>query len=47
MLSDYLQKFQGSEVWRAAQYDNPQAGSTVEALTAREGKQANTANEKE
>jgi hypothetical protein len=47
MWSDYLQNLQGAEVWRAAKYVDPQAGATVEALTDREGKQANTAIEKE
>jgi len=47
MRSDYLQNLQGAEVWRAAQYTNPRAGRTVEALTDREGRQANTAAEKE
>ena len=32
---------------RAAQYANPRVGVTVETLTDREGKQANTALEKE
>jgi len=45
--SDYLQNIRGAEVWRAAQYAYPQAGMTVEALTDREGKQANTSLEKE
>ena len=29
-------------MWRAAPYPNPRVGMTVEALTDREGKQANT-----
>jgi hypothetical protein len=33
-------------VWRAAKYVNPCAGATVEVLTDREGKRANTATEK-
>jgi len=45
--SDYLQNLSGAEVWRAAQYANPRASMTVEALTDREGKQANTATEEE
>jgi hypothetical protein len=47
MWSEYLQNLRGAEVWRAARYVNPRAGMTVEALTDREGKQANTATEKE
>jgi len=34
-------------VWRAARYATPRAGMTVEALTYREGKRANTSLEKE
>jgi len=37
----------GAEVWRAARYANPRAGTTVEALTDRDGKQTNTSLEKE
>jgi len=37
----------GAEVWRAARYTNPRASMTVEAMTDREGKQANTGREKE
>jgi hypothetical protein len=44
---DFLQNLRGAEVWRAAQYANPRASMTVEAVTNREGKQANTATEKE
>jgi len=47
MWGDYLQNLGGAEVWRAAPYANPQAGTTVEALTDRDGKQANTSLEKE
>jgi hypothetical protein len=47
MWSDYLQNLRGAEVWRAAKYVDTRAGATVEALTDREGKQANTAMEKE
>ena len=47
MWSDYLQNLRGAEVWRAAQCTNPQGGMTVEAITDREGKQENTATEKE
>jgi len=47
MWGDYLQNLRGAEVWRAARYANPRAGTTVEALTDRDGKQANTSLEKE
>jgi hypothetical protein len=47
MFGDYLQRVRGAEVWRAARYANPQAGTTLEALTDRHGKQSNTALEKE
>jgi hypothetical protein len=47
MWSDYFKNLRGAEVWRAAQYANPGAGMTVEALTHREGKQANTSLAKE
>jgi len=47
MWSDYPQKVRGAEVWRAARYANPRASMTSEALTDREGKQANPATEKE
>jgi len=47
MWSEYLQNLRGADVWRAARYANPRAGMTVEALTDREGKQANTSQEKE
>jgi len=42
MWSEYFQNLRGAEVWRAARYANPRAGTTVEALTDREGKQVNT-----
>jgi hypothetical protein len=42
-----LQNLRGGEVWRAAKVTNPRVGATVEALTDREGKQANTIAEKE
>jgi len=45
--SEYLQNLRGAEVSRAARYANPRAGMTVEALTDREGQQANTSQEKE
>ena len=47
MWGDYLQNLTGAEVWRAARYANPRAGTTVEASTARDGKQAHTSLEKE
>jgi len=47
MWTEYMQNQRGAEVWRAARYANPRAGMTVEALTDREGKHANTSQEKE
>jgi len=47
MWSEYLQNLRGAEVWRAVRYANPRAGMTMEALTDREGKEANTSQEKE
>ena len=47
MWDDHLQNLRGGEVWRAAKFTNPRAGATVEALTDREGKQANTIAKKE
>jgi hypothetical protein len=47
MWSEYLQNLRGAEVWRAARYANTREGMSVEAPTEREGKQANTATEKE
>jgi hypothetical protein len=47
MWSDYLQNLMGAKVWRAARYANPQASMTVQVLMDKEGKQANTATEKE
>jgi hydrogenase maturation factor HypF (carbamoyltransferase family) len=38
MWSEYLQDLRGAEVQRAARYANPRAGTTLEALTDREGK---------
>jgi len=46
MRSNYLQNLREAEVWRAAQYTNPRAGITVEALTYGEGKPENTPLEK-
>jgi len=47
MWKDYLKNMRGAEVWRAAKYANPRAGATGEALTDRDGRQANTITEKE
>jgi len=47
MWSEYLQNPRGAEDWRATRYANPRVCMTVEALTDRDGKQANTAMEKE
>jgi len=47
MWGDYLQNLRGAEVGRAARHANPRAGMTVEALTDRDGKRANTSLEKE
>jgi len=47
MWSESLQKLRGAEVCGAVRYANPRAGMTVEALTDREGKEANTSQEKE
>jgi hypothetical protein len=47
MWSQYLQNLRGDEVCRAAGYANHRAGMTVETLMDREGKQVNTATEKE
>jgi hypothetical protein len=47
MWSEYMQNLRGAEVWRAAQYAKPRAGMIVEAITDREGKEANTSQEKE
>jgi hypothetical protein len=46
MSNDYLQNLRGGEVWRAAKFVNPRAGTTVEALTDGDGSQANTIAEK-
>jgi hypothetical protein len=42
-----VQNLRGCEVGRAAKFSNPRAGATVEALSDREGNQANTNAEKE
>jgi len=44
---DYLKNLRGGEVWRAAKFTSPRVGATVEALTVRQRKQANTIVEKE
>jgi len=45
--NDDLKNLGVAEVWRAQKFANPRAGMTVEALTSRDGKQANTIAEKE
>jgi len=40
--ADHLQNLSRAEEWRAARYVNPRVGTTVEALTDRDGKHANT-----
>jgi len=47
MLSEYLRIRRGANVWRAERYANPRAGMTTDGSTDREGKQANTSQEKE
>jgi hypothetical protein len=47
MWSKYLENMRGAEVWRAAGGLNHRASLTVEAITDREGKQANRQLEKE
>jgi hypothetical protein len=47
MFGNYLQNVTGAEECRAARYSNPRAGTTMEALTDRDGKQSNTSLEKE
>jgi hypothetical protein len=47
MWSEYLHNLRGDEVWRSARSANPRAGTTVEALTNREGTQANLSLEKD
>jgi hypothetical protein len=46
MWVDYMHNLSGGEHWRAAKLSNPSAGATLEALTDREGKEANTIAEK-
>ena len=45
MWNDYRRNLRGAAVWRGAKFANPRAGATVEALTDRDGKQANTTTE--
>ena len=47
MWNEYLPNLRGGEVWRAAKFANTRAGATVDALTDRRRKQANTMAEKE
>jgi len=47
MWGDYLQNLSGAERWRALRYVKPRAGTTVEAITDRDGKQAKTSLEEE
>jgi len=47
MWNQYLLNLRGGEVWWAAKFAIPSAEATVEALTDRERKQANTIAEKE
>jgi hypothetical protein len=46
MWGDYLNNLMRAKIWREAWYANPWAGTTVEALTGRDGKQAETGFEK-
>jgi hypothetical protein len=46
MWNDFLKSLRGAELWKAAKVANPRAGATVEALTDRHGKQANTITKK-
>jgi len=47
MWNDYMRDLRGAEGWRAAKFRNPWAGASREAMTDRDGKQANTITEKE
>jgi len=47
MWNDCLNNLQGAEVWRAAKFTNPWTGVTMQALTDRVGKHANTITKKE
>jgi len=47
MRVDYLSILSEAEGWRAVRYPIPRVRTTVDALTDRDGKQANTSLEKE
>jgi len=47
MWNDYVQNLRRCEFWRVAKFINPRAGATMQALTGREGNQANTIAEEE
>jgi hypothetical protein len=47
MFTEYLQTLRANKVSRAARHANPRAGTTVESLTNRECKRANTSLAKE
>jgi hypothetical protein len=47
MLNNFLKNLRGAKVWRAARYAIRLASMTVEALTDREGTEANTSLEKD
>jgi len=47
MWNDNQKNMRGADVCRAAKFADPQAGATVEALTDRDGTQANTITEQE
>ena len=42
-----MENLRRADVWRAARYANPRAGTTMDTLPDREGKQANTSLEQE
>jgi len=47
MWNEYMPNLRWGDDWRAAKFANPRAGATVDALTNRWGKQANTMAKKE
>jgi len=47
MRNDYLKSLWRAEVWREVKFANPRAGSTVEALTERDGTHADTITKRE
>lgn len=47
MWNDYLKNLRGAKVWRAATFTNPWTAATVDTLTDRAGKQANSIIKKE